>query len=311
MLAKQSHNIESSQLLLNRGDDYLENDVYKAIKFYSRALTKLYHESSKVDLIQTLMKLGVAFEQVGLLWGARSYYIRAFMDSLNLYFDMGSAIPSLFLSMRSLKYLELRLGRINYSLQFNKLEIIGLNLYPYEIDDEKEMERYLQYDGLLAIALLNLKQNNVEQFETLPDYLSKNELTISSAALKYMLGYYDEDYVKAMGSEQELDIYMKKLFEQPVSKEFKKLLHADFLIDEIVLKATIVGCSVAVNTKRSNLFQELGATLLAMLENMFATSISNRIIPMLSHFIVNIEEIKGNQFDIEVINKDNTIDICK
>ena len=146
------------------------------------------------------------------------------MDSLNLYFDMGSAIPSLFLSMRSLKYLELRLGRINYSLQFNKLEIIGLNLYPYEIDDEKEMERYLQYDGLLAIALLNLKQNNVEQFETLPDYLSKNELTISSAALKYMLGYYDEDYVKAMGSEQELDIYMKKLFEQPVSKEFKKLL---------------------------------------------------------------------------------------
>lgn len=309
LLAKQSHNIESSQLLLNRGDDYLENDVYKAIKFYSRALTKLYHESSKVDLIQTLMKLGVAFEQVGLLWGARSYYIRAFMDSLNLYFDMGSAIPSLFLSMRSLKYLELRLGRINYSLQFNKLEIIGLNLYPYEIDDEKEMERYLQYDGLLAIALLNLKQNNVEQFETLPDYLSKNELTISSAALKYMLGYYDEDYVKAMGSEQELDIYMKKLFEQPVSKEFKKLLHADFLIDEIVLKATIVGCSVAVNTKRSNLFQELGATLLAMLENMFATSISNRIIPMLSHFIVNIEEIKGNQFDIEVINKDNTIDI--
>lgn len=309
LLAEQSHNIESSQLLLNRGDDYLECDVYKAIKFYSRALTKLYNERSKVDLIKTLMKLGVAFERVGLLWGARSYYIRAFMDSLNLYFDEGSAIPGLFLSMRSLKYLELRLGRINYSLQFNKLEIIGLNLYPYEIDDEKEMERYLQYDGLLAIALLNLKQNNVEQFEALPDYLSKNELTISSAALKYMLGYYDEDYVQAMGSEEELEIYMKKLFEQPVSNEFQKLLYAEILTDEIVLKTKIVGCSVVVNTKRSNFLQEFGATLLAMLENMFATSISDQIIPMLSEFIINIKEVKANQFDLQVVQKDNTIDI--
>lgn len=242
LLGEQSKNIESSQLLLNRGDDYLKNNIYKSIKFYSRALTKLYYEDSKIDLIKTLMKLGTAFEQIGLLWGARCYYIRAFMDSLDLYFNKGDAIPGLFLSMRSLKYLELRLGRINYSLQFNELELIGLNLYPYEIDDKKELEKYLYYDSLLAVALLNLKQSDIEQFEILPDYLSEKGLETASAALKYRLGYYDEGYVKAMGSNEALDTFMKKLFKQPASNDFHKVLNSDFLNEKIKLKTTIMGC---------------------------------------------------------------------
>ncbi len=309
LLGEQSQNIESSQLLLNRGDDYLESDIYKAIKFYSRALTRLYHENSKIDLIETLIKLGSAFEQVGLLWGARSYYIRAFMDSSNLYLYEGNVTPGIFLSMRALKYLELHLGRINHSLQFNELELIGLNLYPYEIDDEKEWERYLQYDGLLSIALLNLKQSNIEQFETLPDYLSENELMTASAALKYMLGYYDENYVHEMGSKEALDVFMKKLFEQPASNNFHKLLDTNLLTDKVTLKTKIVGCNVIVNTGISKFYQELGSTLLAMLENMFATSISEHIIPMLSGFTINIEGVEAEQFDIEVTKIDNTIRI--
>lgn len=93
LLGEQSKNISSSQLLINRGDDYLENDAYTSIKYYSRALSKLYQEESKIDLIKTLMKLGTTFERIGLMWSARSYYIRAYMDSFNLYFDEGTAIP--------------------------------------------------------------------------------------------------------------------------------------------------------------------------------------------------------------------------
>lgn len=309
LLGEQSRNIESSQLLLNRGDDYLESDVYKSIKFYSRALTKLYNEKSKIDLIKTLMKLGGTFEQTGLLWGARSYYIRAFMDSLNLYFDEGITIPSLFLSMKLLKYLELRLGRIKHSLRFNELELLGLNLYPYATDDEKEWEKYLNYDALLAVAFLNLARNDIDQFERFPDYLEEKGLETSSAALKYSLGHYDEDYVQAMGSKEALDVFMKELFKQPVSKEFQEILNIDLLNEEIKLKTKIVGCNVTVNTKINSFQRELGATILAMFENIFATSISNQIIPMLSDFTVNIEEIEKDQFDIEVIHKDNIIDI--
>lgn len=309
LLGEQSRNIESSQLLLNRGDDYLEINVYKAIKFYSRALTKLYNENSKIDLIKTLMKLGGTFEQIGLFWGARSYYIRAFMDSLNLYFDEGNAIPGLFLSMKSLKYLELRLGRINHSLRFNELELLGLNLYPYITNEEEELKKYLHYDALLAIALLNLTRNNNEQFERFPDYLKEKGLETSSAALKYSLGHYDEDYIQAMGSKEALDVFMKDLFKQPTSNDFQEILNIDFLDEKIKLKTKIVGCDVTVNTSRSSSQSELGATILAMFENIFATSISNQIIPLLSDFTVNIEKIEESQFDIEVIQNDNTINI--
>lgn len=202
LLGEQSKNIELSQLLINRGDDYFDSNVYKSIKFYSRALIRLYNERSKIDLIKTIMKLGAIFEQIGLLWGARSYYIRAFMDSLNLYFNEGNVTPGLFLSMRSLKYLELRLGKIDFSLRFNELELLGLGLYPHATDDKKELEKYIKYDALLAIALLNISNENIDKFERFPDYLKEKGLDSASAALKYNLGYYDEEYVEAIGSKE-------------------------------------------------------------------------------------------------------------
>ncbi|WOO35806.1 hypothetical protein R2R35_18675 [Anaerocolumna sp. AGMB13020] len=309
LLGEQSKNIESSQLLLNRGDDYIENDIYKSIKFYGRALTKLYHESSKLDLIKTLMKLGGAFEQIGLLWGARSYYIRAFMDSFNLYFSKGNAIPGLFLSARALKYLVLRLGYINSSLQFNELELTGLNLYPYRINDEKEFESYLQYDSLLSVAFLNLEQCNIKKYEALPDYLNEIGLQTSAAALKYNLGYYDEEYVQAIGSKEALDDFMKKLFNQPVSDDFHEQLAESALCEKIELKSKVMGCSVIIKTKRDNFHKELGATILALFENMFATSVSEHIMPMLAEFTIYIEDIESKQFDIELIRSDNTIKI--
>ncbi len=309
LLGEQSKNIESSQLLINRGDDYLDSNVYTSIKFYSRALTRLYNESSKIDLVKTLMKLGITFEQIGLLWGARSYYIRAFMDSLNVYFNEGNAIPSLFLSIRSLKYLELRLGKIEPSLSFNELELLGFDLYPYSTDYEEELEEYLRYDALLAIALLNLSRNDIEKFERFPDYLKEKGLDTASAALKYNLGHYDEDYVQALGSKELLDVFMKNLFTNPASNDFQEILSLDSFNEKILLKTKIVGCNVAVKAGRNNFQRELGATILAMFENVFATSISNRIIPLLSDFTVRIEENENDKFDIEVIHKDNEIDI--
>ena len=112
-----------------------------------------------------------------------------------------------------------------------------------------------------------------------------------------------------MGSKEALDVFMKDLFKQPASNDFKKILDTDSFNEKIILKSKIVGCNVIVRTRKNSFQRELGATVLAMLENIFATSISNKIIPMLSEFTVNIEEIQRNQFDIEVINNENTIDI--
>ena len=305
LLAKQSRNNESSQLLLKRGDDYLNSDVYKSIKFYSRALTMLFHKNSKIDLIQTYIRLGRAFEEIGLLWSARSYYIRAFMDSMDLYFFDGNAIPGLFLSARSLKYLELRLGRIEPSLKYNELESIGLGLYPYDTDEKS----YTHYDVLLAIALLNLTNKSIEQYISFPDFLKKQGLEISSAALKYNLGYYDDDFVEAFGTKDSVDEYMEQLLEQPASKYFQDKFSEESSSKKVELRTKVMGCNICVNYENHSYLREFGSTILALFENIFATSIYNQMFPLLPEFIVNIEEKYGREFGIEIKQNYNVIDV--
>ena len=309
LLGEQSKNISSSQLLINRGDDYLENEVYTSIKYYSRALSKLYQEESKIELIKTLMKLGTTFEKIGLMWSARSYYIRAFMDSFNLYFDEGKATPAIFLTMRSLKRLELGLGRVNYSLEMNELELQGLDLYPYKTHEEEELEKYSYYDVLLAIYLLNLSIDNANRMITLPDYLSDFGLNISAAAMKYKLGYYDEDYVEALGTYKDVDEFMKKLFNQPASTDFQKNLNIDDVSEISTLRTKIIGCNVTIKSGRGRIKQEFGATLLAMLENIFATSVIDKIMPTLGSFSIEVLENEGKNFYIDIQQSENIVKV--
>lgn len=309
MLGEQSKNVSSSQLLVNRGNDYLETNPYTSIKYYSRALSKLYQEESKIDLIKVLISLGTAFERIGLAWSARSYYVKAYMNSFNLYFDEGTAIPGVFLTMRALKMLELKLGRIDYSLEMNELEIEGLNLYPYDINEEAELEKYSYYDLLLAICFLNFSFEDINRVSKLPDYLSNIGLDTSSASIKYKLGYYDEEYMKALGSIAEVDRFMEKLYDQPASENLKKNLNIEELTGMITLKTKILGCNVTVESQRNRIKEELGASILAMLENTFATAIVDEIMPTLGKFEIKILDGKENVFSIKVNQNKNVIEV--
>lgn len=309
LLGEQQKNVSSSQLLMSRGNDYLETDVYTSIKYYSRALSKLYQEGSKIDLIKVFLALGVAFERIGLAWSARSYYVRAYMDSFNLYFDEGTAIPGIFLSARAIKRLELELGRLDYSLEMNELELQGVELYPYETNENEEREKYSYYDGLIAIYLLNLSLANICGLDTLPDYLNEVGLHMSSAAIKYKLGYYDEGYLEVLGSNKNVDEFMEKLFKQPASKDFQENLNIEEESEIITLKTKIIGCDVAVRSNRNKVKEELGATILATLENIFATSIVDKIIPILGTFSIDILDGKGNTFDIKIQQNENVVQV--
>lgn len=308
LLAERSKNIELSQLLTNRGDDYLEKDIYKSIVLYSKALTKLYSEESKIDLVKTLLKLGYCFEQKGLLWGARSYYAKAFMESLMIYFYEGNVIPGLFLSVKSMKYLELKLRRIDYSIELNEIEQFGKELYPYELNREDEEKNYMHYDCVLAIELLHMDLENMKWLNKLPDYLNKISLNISSAALKYKFGYYDEEYIKDLKSKEAIDEFMENLYNQPAANELKQNFYYVRDNKNIKLQTKIMGCKVVINfEKNENIVYELGATIIAMLENIFATSVADKIIAVLYEFNINIKEVKGDKFNINIEKTNNNI----
>ena len=56
----------------------------------------------------------------------------------------------------------------------------------------------------------------------LPDYLNKISLNISSAALKYKFGYYDDEYIKDLKSKEAIDKFMENLYNQPAANELKQ-----------------------------------------------------------------------------------------
>lgn len=308
-LGEQSRNIESSQLLLTRGDDFIEKSPYEAIRFYSRALSRLYNEESKTDLVQTFLKLGHAFEQVGLKWGARSYYIKAFVDSFNTYFDKGKALPSLFLSMRALKYLEILLGRVEYSIKFNEFELISENIYPYQMDEEKAFQRYQHYDSFLAMGFLKLHDEVMDRYNQLPDYLTDLDLNISSASLKYKLGYYDSDFVEALGSTESVDGFVDKLLKQPAMDDLPSKMNPLILKGKSMLFSKILGCNVTIETPNDSETLELAATILAMFENIFATSVSENMIPIMSSFDIELIIKEEEDFSFSYIQMENNITI--
>lgn len=308
-LGEQSRNIESSQLLLTRGDDFIEKSPYEAIRFYSRALTRLYNEESKTDLVQTFLKLGHAFEQVGLKWGARSYYVKAFVDSFNTYFDKGKALPSLFLSMRALKYLEILLGRVEYSIKFNEFELISENIYPYQLDEEKMYQRYQHYDSILAMGFLKLHDEVIDRYNQFPDYLKDLDLNISSASLKYQLGYYDSDFVEALGNTESVDDFIEKLLRQPAMDDLPSKMNPLTLKSKSKLTSKILGCNVTIETPNESETLELGATILAMFENIFATSVSENMIPIISSFDIELIINEEADFSFNYIQMENKVTI--
>lgn len=297
-LSEIKQNKSSSEMLINRGDDYFQKkDNNKAIMFYSRALMKLYQEDSKEELIKTLLKLGFSFENIGLIWGARSYYLRAYTYSFNLYFEEGVINPGLFLSLRYLKNVELSLGRIDHALEVNEIEMNGFQLYPYNVDEEFELEGYLRFDGLLAIVILNMPLNLLEDLNQLPDYLSDWALDTSSAALKYQLGYYDNEFTKSLGSEEEVDKFMEDLFNSPVSNS---IIVRDIKSKVQIFETMIFGCKILIKVSNDKLAQEFGASILALLENAFAIVELTTFKPVLDLFKIEVQAIPNNEFGIEI-----------
>lgn len=77
----------------------------------------------------------------------------------------------------------------------------------------------------------------------------------------------------------------------------------------ITLRTKIIGCDVTVTSKRNRIKEELGATIFAMLENIFATSVVDKIMPMLGTFSIEILDGEEKTFNIEVQQNENAVQV--
>jgi hypothetical protein len=302
-IAEMTSHISSAKLLLNRGDDYIEDNPYLALKYYSRAISQLFHEPVKTELIQTYLKFGWIFHRIGLLWASRTYFVRAFMESIQSYFDDGNPAPGLFLAARELKYIELELGRLEYALHFNEFEQLGRNIYPSEADlTEEELFRF---DIWIAMALLKEDYHSLDRFDTLPDYLESNELIWASAMLKYKMGYFDDDFVKVFGGEAEFENRVDDIIHNPDYYLIPRL--RNLTTSDMVLSTTVIGCEITISTPPIGILIEYASTMLSMIENMFATGIPDGLYPFVTSFNIQIELHDAPYGDIHFNYCDKTI----
>lgn len=312
IMSQQEKETTAALMLARRGHSIKEEKPYEALVYFSRTLMSFYNESNKEYLISSVLEMAEIFERMGLLWAARNFYYYDFCLCLNQYMKFGEVYPAMFISANGLKFLELRLGQIIYSSEFDFLENMGRHIYPEEISSSEES--HANYDCLFAIQILRTPFRVIKQLEKLPFYLEERGLIFASAAIKYELGYYDEDILEDLnGDKVAFDDLMGKWKNQPAIEEMNN--EPWYGIEKpYILKTRVLGCSfeVWISNSVEHGEVEVAATILATIESFFGTGISKELISLAGIVKIHLNFdsgvdclIKGNILD----NKPNEIEI--
>lgn len=288
VMSKQEQTTERSVMLAERGHSLKKEKPYEALAYFSRTLIDFYNEKNKEHLISVVYEMAEIFESTGLYWASRNFYYYVFCLCLNQYMKFGYVSPALFLSAHALKYMELRLGHVLYAVEFDLLEKIAQTCYPEEISETESQESH--FDGVLAIQFLRTEFCEMNNLEQLPAYLKQRNLFFSEIVVKYMLGYYDEDFLESSnGNRNALDDLMSKLREQPALEELKEQPWYGYE-NICTMRSKVLGC--VIETKTYNGFEhgeiEIAATILATIESFLGTGIKNSLISMCGKINIDI-----------------------
>ncbi|WP_303864926.1 hypothetical protein [Alkalibaculum bacchi] len=312
IMSQQEKETTAALMLARRGHFIKEEKPYEALVYFSRTLLSFYNESNKEYLISSVLEMAEIFERTGLLWAARNFYYYDFCLCLNQYMKFGEVYPAMFISANALKFLELRLGQIIYSSEFDFLENLGRHIYPGEISNSEES--HANYDYLLAIQILRTPFEVIKQLEKFPFYLKERGFHFASAAIKYELGYYDEDILADLnGDKIAFDDLMGKWKNQPAIEKMNNEPWYGFE-RPYILKTRVLGCSfeVWISNSVEHGEVEVAATMLATIESFFGTGISKELISLAGIVKIHLNFDSGMDCLIKgdiLHNKPNEIEI--
>lgn len=288
VMSKQEQKTEAAIMLAQKGHSLKGEKPYEALAYFSRTLIDFYNEKNKKHLITVVYEMAEIFDNIGLYWASRNFYYFDFCLCLNQYMKFGYVSPALFLSAYALKYIELRLGHILYAIEFDFLEKIAQNCYPKEIGETEIQENY--FDGALAVQLFRTEFCDIKNLEQLPAYLKQKNLFFSEVTVRYMLGYYDENYLEVLhGDKDALDDLMGNLREQPALEEMKGQPWYGYE-DVCKMHSKVLGCSIEARTYKEfgHGEIEIAATVLATIESFLGTGIKNNLISMCGKIDIDI-----------------------
>jgi hypothetical protein len=119
---KRAREGEAGLILLTRGQQKLAaGKKYDAIKLLGRAQQKLAMQEYKPDWVLAIVVCGLAYERIGLLWGARSNILIAANLTISEYSKEAKLRPQSLLLLQKLVWIELQLGRVPHALAWMEM----------------------------------------------------------------------------------------------------------------------------------------------------------------------------------------------
>lgn len=279
---------------LKRGENRLYSQKpYSAIQFIGKGLASLNKHETKFQMVDALILLSQAHEQIELNWAARNSLLFASSILFDDYWKEDKLNAHHVLLIKRLAYLELKLGRLDYSLCWYELGLIIQTSLPEPVLLETDIQNY---DGCISHYLLNLNYNEISDFIYLPYYLSKLGLFFSEGSLLYILGQSEhlKNEFKIICDDDQRD-FMLTVRDSEIGNASKQ-----FLLNKRISTYTtsFSGMVITISTLSISPFLELSETILSMLEGFFATSEQDGFIAQEPYFHIDISHDDGGEFGI-------------
>lgn len=301
MAGIREQEIVSSLMLFKRGQQLIESKPYSAIKYLGRALLSLYKDETKGEFYLTLYMLAYAHEKAGLLWAARGFYYNSFYLSFINYMEYGELNPVSVACSGSIRMIELSQGRVFKAIKWNNLDIISKKILDSVGYDTSKLQRIGNvdlFDSILGMLFFRTSYEDLPKLIRLPDALDNRGLHLSAIALKYALGYVDEEIKKAYDNNTDMiDDFMTKWYNQPAREQIPDTPSLGFCNIERI-DSKILGCKIIIDADNKFPCVELGESILAALESFLATGISDRIISFTPVINLKIKFAKNDVFSI-------------
>ncbi len=291
----------SSLMLFKRGQQLIKSKPYSAIKYLGRTLLSLYKDETKNEFYLTLYMLAYAHEKAGLLWAARGFYYNAFYFVFVNYMKYGELNPVLAACSGSIRMIELAQGRAFDAIKWNDLNDISKKLLAsvgYDTSKFQETGTIDLFDSILGMLFFRVPYKDLPKLIKLPDVLDNRGLHLSAMALKYALGYVDEEIRKAYDNNTNtIDDFMTKWYNQPAKEQIPDTLRLWF--DDVErIDSKILGCQVIIDADNKFPCVELGESILAAIESFLATGILDGIISVTPVINLKIKYVESDVFTI-------------
>lgn len=298
--AKRDGEKRSAEMVLERVKALLvEEKYYKAIQLLGSSLPGLQKEETQDEASQAFLLMGIAYENVGLLWSARASYLNgASIETTRFHKDdEASSIQLVF--YQSIANIELMLGRVPQFLQWYEVLKVFITVLPEdEWNLETLEEESLLCDLRLGATILTCDENATHLARLFP-IIERMGLDNALLATSYRIGredLYSKEFTDAVPENERHKFMSDWASQAPENVASNKLLYANTI--SVQLTTTVLGCEITVHYDNSILNTMTAESILACLESILATAFLHRGSSAEAKLDIRIQNSEGSGYEI-------------